>query len=396
MATALKSLWLLAHVILALPVLLVAAQILLARLPKRSEAKANGANRDTVAVLIPAHNESAGIATTLMSIKPQLRAGDRLLVVADNCSDDTAAVARQHGAEVLERHDTVNRGKGFALDHGIKHLKQKPPAFVMMCDADCTVAPGSVDQLVETASRLRQPAQALDLMKAREGAGMQQRFAEFAWRVKNQVRPLGSQRLGLPCPLMGTGMIFPWSVIADAPLASGHLAEDMQLGVNLALDGHVTHFEPRALVTSFFPDSADGSQAQRTRWEHGALANLLDCVPRLVAGGAKQARWQLLGMALDLMVLPLALLVMALGALTLIDVALGWLSGWWLAAIISAGLLALFGLSIALAWYRFGQGTITGRELLAAPWYALRKIPLYLAFMVRRQTGWVRAKRDGE
>jgi cellulose synthase/poly-beta-1,6-N-acetylglucosamine synthase-like glycosyltransferase len=101
----------------ALPVGVLLAQVLLAYGGSRAHAVAAprrpGAD---VAVLIPAHNESAGIEATLRCLQAQLRAGDRVLVVADNCDDDTAAVARDAGAEVIERIDAIHRGKGFALD----------------------------------------------------------------------------------------------------------------------------------------------------------------------------------------------------------------------------------------------------------------------------------------
>src|SRR5437588_6109247 len=58
-----------------------------------------------LAVIVPAHNESNGIVPTIEDIKPQLRPGDRLIVVADNCTDDTAAVASSAGAEVISRND---------------------------------------------------------------------------------------------------------------------------------------------------------------------------------------------------------------------------------------------------------------------------------------------------
>src|SRR5262245_59099720 len=73
-------------------------------------------NRPRLAVLVPAHNESAGLLPALHVIQALLRAADRLLVVADNCSDDTAAIARAAGAEVAERNDLNRIGKGYALD----------------------------------------------------------------------------------------------------------------------------------------------------------------------------------------------------------------------------------------------------------------------------------------
>src|SRR5258708_5857810 len=76
-------------------------------------------SRRRAAVLVPAHNESTGILPTLSDIKAQLQAGDRLLVVADNCTDDTAGVALAAGAEVSIRSDLKKIGKGYALEWGL-------------------------------------------------------------------------------------------------------------------------------------------------------------------------------------------------------------------------------------------------------------------------------------
>ncbi len=89
-----------------------------------SLAYSDAANRSRVVVLIPAHDESAGILPTLEDVKGQLQPGDRLLVVADNCTDDTAAVAAKAGADVIERRDDLRRGKSYALDFGIRSLRE--------------------------------------------------------------------------------------------------------------------------------------------------------------------------------------------------------------------------------------------------------------------------------
>ena len=80
----------------------------------------------------------------------QLEPGDRLLVVADNCTDHTAAVARAAGAEVLERRDAERRGKGYALAAGVDTLRAGPPDVVVIVDADCRPAAGAIDRLVRT------------------------------------------------------------------------------------------------------------------------------------------------------------------------------------------------------------------------------------------------------
>ena len=100
----------------------------------------NHGDRRPIAVLVPAHNEGSGLPSTLANIQSQSLVGDRLLVVADNCSDDTAAVARARGAEVVERNDPTKLGKGFALDCGVRHLSSNPPEIIIIVDADCRLA----------------------------------------------------------------------------------------------------------------------------------------------------------------------------------------------------------------------------------------------------------------
>ena len=134
----------LAVALLALPVAVVFVEVLAAVcLPDQPVSAASGP-RAPLAVLVPAHDEAVVIRATLERITPQLQPGDRLVVVADNCSDDTAAIARACGAEALERVNATLRGKGYALDHGVRHLEASPPAAVVIVDADCDVAPGTI------------------------------------------------------------------------------------------------------------------------------------------------------------------------------------------------------------------------------------------------------------
>jgi len=146
--------------------------------------------------LIPAHDEEKGILATLNDIKPQLRPNDRLLVVADNCTDDTAAIAASGGAEVTVRSDPSKIGKGYALDWGINYLASNPPDIVIMIDADCRAAERVIDSLASVCEQKQRPVQSLYLMASPEGSRINHQVAEFAWRVKNWVRPLGLGALG--------------------------------------------------------------------------------------------------------------------------------------------------------------------------------------------------------
>ncbi|MFJ4456594.1 glycosyltransferase family 2 protein [Pseudomonas sp. NPDC089392] len=380
-------------VIALVPATVFFLQVLLACLPARTRPLGNSV-RPRVAVLIPAHDEASIIRATLATVGPQLLEGDRLLVVADNCTDDTARLAREAGAEVVERHDALLRGKGYALDFGVRHLAQRPPEVVIVVDADCQVSAGAIERLARRYQEVERPVQALYLMRAPAGAGLKVQVAEFAWRVKNLVRPRGWARLGLPCQLMGAGMAFGWHDLASIDLANGHLVEDIKLGLDLCQQGKPPVFCPEALVTSQFPSSQQGLNSQRTRWEHGHLGLILADAPKRVLAALAQGNGSLFAMTLDLMVPPLALLVLTLLGLNLVAWLAYLLFGLVAPACIALTALGMLGLAVVLAWARFCRELIPFSVLLYAPFYAARKIPLYLGFLIKRQVEWVRSKRD--
>lgn len=387
--------WLLCALLLLilLPVLVLCAQVLLACLPARPVPVAQG-RRPRLAVLVPAHNESSIIIATLNSLLPQLQAGDRLLVVADNCTDDTAALARAAGAEVIERSNQQQRGKGYALDFGVRHLAADAPEVMIIVDADCQVSDGTLARLAISCIDSGRPVQALYLMHAPEGSGLKVRIAEFAWRVKNLVRPVGWARLGLPCQLMGSGMAFAWQDIGLINLASGHIVEDLQMGLDFCRSGKPPLFCPAAHVSSYFPRSDEGLNTQRTRWEHGHLGVILSDAPKLLLESLRRGNWKLLGMSLDLLVPPLALLILVVGVAFSIAWLLFMLGGLLVLALIASIGMLLLGLAIISAWAKFGREIVSIVALLYAPFYILKKIPLYLSFLLKRQVDWVRSKRD--
>ncbi|HTJ05138.1 MAG TPA: glycosyltransferase family 2 protein [Caldimonas sp.] len=381
-------------IVALVPASVLLVEVLAALVPARRDDDAATAVRPRVVVLVPAHDEANGIAATVRTIAAQLGVDDRVVVVADNCSDATAEIAAANGAEVVVRNDGERRGKGYALDFGVRHLERSPPEVVVVVDADCELHPGGVDRLAQQCARTARPAQALDLMRAPAGAGLKARIAEFAWVVKNQVRPLGCHRLGLPCQLMGTGMAFPWRVISQAPLASGHIVEDLRLGLDLAAAGCPPIFCPGALVTSSFPSEAQGVAEQRTRWEHGHVGVILREAPRAFWRSLVRGRPALAAMALDVCVPPLALFVALLVVQAAVDVALVAVGGSAVALVLALAALATVAAATLLAWLGFGRRIVSFAELLGAPLYVLAKLPLYARFLRRGKREWVRARRD--
>ena len=364
---------------------------------KRSNAalsRAGDAPAVRVAILVPAHNESVHVLPTLRCLQGQLQPGDRLLVIADNCSDDTAAQARAAGAEVLERQHASLRGKGYALAFGVDALRDAAPDVVVVVDADCTVSAGGIQALAQRCMQTQCPVQMLDLMVAPQGAGLRTRMMEFAWLVKNQVRPLGSFRLGRACHLMGTGMALPWDLAASAHLASGHIAEDMKLGVDMAIAGRPAQFLAQVQITSTFPLDAAVARTQKTRWEHGHLQTLREELPRLLAAFVHHPRAATLVLAMDLVIPPLALYFLCV-AISLPVLAIGsYFNAWlqpalWIAMVSAAALFV----AITLAWLRHARHLLSLRELLTVPLYAAWKLPVYVAYFLKRKSGWTRTDR---
>ena len=379
--------------LLSLPITVFAIEVAAAVLGRRTTSVESPA-RPALTVLIPAHNEESGIADTLRSIIPQLAAGDRVVVVADNCTDKTRAVAEAEGAHVLSRTNLERRGKGFALDFGLQYLKLAAPEIVIIVDADCHVAAGAIDRLARVCASHGRPVQAQYLMQNQANARLKMRIAEFAWLVKNLVRPAGLAQLGLPCQLMGSGMAFPWTSISRLNLADGHIVEDMKMGLDLARLGVPPMFCREALVLSSFPTHRDGIKSQRTRWEHGHLGTILGEAPQMLLQGVKGLDLPLIALAADLCIPPLALLVLLTAALWLIAAIL-YVTTSFLAPLLLSSLAAgVFGVAVLTAWASHGQKIVSLPDLLSACLYPLWKIPMYGRFVFSRQSEWVRSKRD--
>jgi cellulose synthase/poly-beta-1,6-N-acetylglucosamine synthase-like glycosyltransferase len=381
--------------LLAIPIAVLLIECIAALLPRSTVVNlANSADLKT-AILVPAHNEASGIQRVLESLLQQVSPPDQLVVIADNCTDETAAIARSTGATVIERQDPSRRGKGYALDYGIQFLAADPPDVVVIVDADCILQAGTLQKIAVQAAQTGRPTQAIYLMEQPAEPKPRDAVSALAFLVKNLVRPRGLSKMQVPCLLTGTGMAFPWSVMQTITLASGNIVEDMQLGVDLAIAGHPPLFCDATRVTGLLPQQDQAAKTQRTRWEHGHLQTILTQVPKLLKAAVSQRRFQLLALALDLSVPPLSLLILLwITATGMALLSAGLLGVSWLPFLLQVLSGVLIVVAILAAWVGFGRTELPVRALLAAPLYLLWKIPLYFAFLVRPQTEWVRTDRD--
>ena len=349
--------------------------------------------RPNALVLIPAHNEALTIGRTLSSLQSQLLESDRLVVIADNCTDRTAEISRAAGAEVFERENLEQRGKGYALSYGLDLLGQSPSDVVFIVDADCHVHPGTIRSAALLAMKANRPVQVCNLLESSIEHQVNQKVSVFAFKLNTFVRPIGLNRLGFPFTLHGTGMAFPWELLNSVDLASSNLAEDMQLAIDLAIAGHFPVFCPEGQVSSPIPQEDSAAEGQKTRWEHGHLKTLLTQVPVILREAIRQRRPKLIALALDVSIPPLSLLmvlwfVTMLGAIALIPLHV---------SPVFAQILGLQGCLLAFstlgAWAKFGRSELPLLDLLMIPSYILKKLSIYGSFLRGPQSEWVRTQR---
>lgn len=346
------------------------------------------------ALIVPAHNEEAVLADTLRNLTSELGPTDRIVVVADNCSDSTAAIAAQWGCEVLERTDSENRGKGFALAFAVSYLEDNPPDIAIIVDADCEVSSGSIARLKAACVRTGGPVQAQYLMYAQAHCPPQRRVTEFAIYLKNHVRLLGLSRLGGSVPVTGSGFAVPFEMLSGTALATGNIAEDMKLGVELAAAGAKVSYVPDAYIASPLPNAEAVAGKQRLRWEHGHLGIIAQWLPVLLGSAIKKRRWSTWMTALDLSVLPLTLLVFCNLVLFCIATAIAVISGdARLLIVVAAVLVSMFSLLViadaCAQKSRLRLGDITWVFTFAAG-----KIAIYHALLTGRKSRWEKSSRD--
>jgi cellulose synthase/poly-beta-1,6-N-acetylglucosamine synthase-like glycosyltransferase len=392
-----ESIFLTLGIIVLIPCLMFFIECLAAFIPSltsQASLPLENIKRPKTTVLIPAHNEAEQISKVIQVLQSQLTEQDQVIVIADNCHDDTAELARATGAKVLEREHKTDRGKGYALAYAMEQIRDQPPEVLVILDGDCIIEPDTIKNISCQAIATGRPVQATYLMEQPDNPSLKDNISMFSIKVKNLVRLLGLNRLGWHSLLTGSGMAFPWALISQVSLAGSKTTDDMQLTVDLALAGSTPVFCEQALVMGRLMKDED-AQSQRSRWEHGHLEMILVEVPRLLKGFIQTGRWAALGLALDILIPPLSLLVMT------------WvvcLISFWLVAIFTnvssipavvvtiAGGFLLTG--VLLAWSKFGRADLPFGSLVAIPFYILGKVPIYLKFLVNPQSRWLKTERD--
>jgi cellulose synthase/poly-beta-1,6-N-acetylglucosamine synthase-like glycosyltransferase len=343
-----------------------------------------------IAVLVPAHNEEALIGRLLASLGAVDYPPDLfdVYVVADNCIDATANIARRNGAIVFERFDADSRGKGHALRFLMRQVDLDAYDAVFVVDADAVVSTNVLKAVSGGLDRDWSLIQVYDGVYNRDSSPAAELRA-LAFDMHNRVRPMGQEVLGASVGLMGNGMAISSSLFHGALWDSFGLAEDMEAHARLVADGQRVHYIDNAYALAEMPSSLQESEGQNERWEAGRLDVARRHAPKLFASAVGHRSWTRFLAAVDLLVPPQSAQV----AMAIAAFALAVLSASNILVAMAVYVLAAEGLYILLGLIRLRRG-VSPRLLAHLPRYLLWKGVLYLRLLAgRRPKVWVRAHR---
>jgi 1,2-diacylglycerol 3-beta-glucosyltransferase len=365
------------------------AGLAVASLGRRESAASTSERRLGLAVLIAAHDEEAGIVTTLAAIAASTDGDIRAHVVADNCADATATVAAAAGACVHVRTDPSRTGKSAALNWlsaEVLREDQAADAFVFI-DADARPDPGFFDGLRAALGAGADVVQAANLVLP--GEAVLTRLRELAFHLKCELRPLAYERLGLSVGIHGNGMAFRRSIAERYRWNEGFVVEDGEMALRLVSDGIRVRFAPSAVVRSSMPHEFRAAAGQALRWERGK-SDLFRSASRAMLTGIARRDVALVIAAADAMIPPLSFLIAASAAVVALGVATGdpRLAIVGLAA--AAGTTAYLARGAALA--RIAPRAYVGIIAWAVP-YVAWKVAIYLGALAGSGRGrWAQAR----
>jgi cellulose synthase/poly-beta-1,6-N-acetylglucosamine synthase-like glycosyltransferase len=377
-----------ALLLLTLPLVVELAVLTLAsRFPKRNRAGSTTPVPVRLAVIIPAHNEEALIASCVESLLISAAGSEtRIIAVAHNCSDCTADRAAKAGAEAVAYNNPQAQGKGAALKFGLEHAASLGMDAALIVDADSTISSNLIGLVREA---LASGAEAVQCRYEMESSPERpaSRLTALAFRGFNVVRAMGRDRLGLSAGIMGNGFALRQTVLTQNPYQSLSVVEDLEHHVQLVLAGRKVQFLDNARVWSGMPSSKQGEATQRSRWEGGranaAVTWFGPLFRKLMRGRLRMAE-----PLLDLVSLPIGYAAFLL--LLALCLPLEWLRVY---VMIAGAVLGCHVLAAASVGNDFAGDL---RILARAPGYILWKLTMLPSILrsSRTNAAWVRTERQ--
>ncbi|MEX2573336.1 MAG: glycosyltransferase family 2 protein [Balneolaceae bacterium] len=353
------------------------------------------------AIIVPAHNEEKIIAKTIYSLFSLVYSKKLydLFIIADNCTDNTAKVARNLGATVLERSNEQEKGKGYALRWAFDQIIDSPRNYdaVVVFDSDSLVSGNYLDVMNYYIEQGSEVIQSNDLVLPQPGAWSIE-ATRIGFLLYNYVKPMGRKVLGFNMGLRGNGMCFSTELLRKIPWQAWSLTEDVEYGLILMLKGIRIDFAPEANVWAQMPVNSENAESQRTRWEMGRYEVMRKYAPKFFTAAIREKSLKYLDVLIDLVTPPYVNIMLMVSLLCLINLAL------WLLGVLSlhyfliwAGLALLGVIHLFSALFAAGADKDLYKSLFYIPVYVLWKIKVYVKVLISgREVDWVRTTRDSE
>jgi len=326
------------------------------------------------AIVIPAHNEESIIGEALESAKAIEYPGDlvEIIVIADNCTDRTAAIVREAGIRCEERTDDVHRGKPYALEWLFRHIDLfRYDAFVIV-DADTRIDRHFLPAMNEKLEAGAEVVQGYFGIMNPEDSWLT-RLSIVTGAIKFRLRYSCKTILGFSCPLMGNGMCFGRDVISRYGWDAFSLTENWEYYSKLVCDGYVPTYQGSAVIYSHAVIRLSHGEVQRKRWVRGRIQTSLNFVPRLFAMSVKRKSFIPLDAAIELL-LPSHSMLLNWSLLCLfISLGLGY-AGWEFPT-----LELVLAVNIGIQLGIFALGLVMSRAS-AKTWASLPLVPIFLAW----------------
>ncbi len=247
-------------------------------------------------VVIPAHNESSGLTATVESVLKQNYPYIRCVVVADNCTDDTAEMAAAAGAhEVLIRTNTDKRGKGYALTWAFDLMQSTVWDAVCVLDADSVVAPEFFTALDVSFRQGHLAVQGrYDFSAPSDNENWLQQFSAVTKAGENSFIYRSRERLGLSHLLMGNGFFLARTAVDRVPWLAHSIVEDAEHTLALGKQGIAVHYQERARLWSRQASTVRDVHPQRVRWASGIWQLFRQAIPGFLATAWRDRNWRAL------------------------------------------------------------------------------------------------------
>lgn len=357
-----------------------------------------GSELTSFVIVIPAHNESASIGQTIRSCQDLDYPTDRysIVVVADNCSDDTALLARKSGATCLVRQDPAERGKGYALAFAFDRIDMQRFEAAVILDADCKIDRNALSVFSAEVSQGRRVLQAKYVAANPDQSPMSYALA-IGNALENDLFFSPKSRLNWAVLLRGTGMVLHRNVLHQVPWTAFSIVEDIEYAITLARHRVQVHFVDSTAVRSDFPFASQQLRVQRRRWASGNLDFARRQAIHLMLEGLRSHNWVLFDAGWTFLTLsrPLVILMASCAFAFALTGRIAARDGQFdLVLAVSAAILILLTLYVTMGILSLG---LTGRRmrlLLRTPATAVRLLATSLAGLLgKSETAWTRTPR---